>query len=300
MNQYDNLDYDGVDRSKGVVVGYEEKKVTKKINCNEDAPFQMIFLTGCTRSENTPPPSGSGGTQGTGSSSGIGNDPGNSGGQGQGGSMARFALNYKDQILYCVSDQSLKVVNVSQHLQPEYSKEVRIGNDIETIFPYRENLFIGSQSGVYIYDISNPQSPQRVSRYRHVTSCDPVVAQGNYAYATLRTSSRCGGGRNVLDVIDISNISNPVRYRTYAMQEPYGLAIDGQLLFVCDKGLDVYDAEKLRDGSGSALIKKYGNISGYDVIANRKLLILTGNDGLYQYDYSDIDNIKLLSKMPVQ
>jgi hypothetical protein len=76
------------------------------------------------------------------------------------------------------------------------------------------------------------------------------------------------------------------------MEEPYGLGIDGNLLFVCDKGLKVYNAN---DPLNLSLIKKF-DISAYDVIPNNGNLMVTASDGLYQYKYENTD-IRLLSKI---
>ena len=37
----------------------------------------------------------------------------------------------------------------------------------------------------------------------------------------------------------------------------------------------------------------------YDVIANNNNAIVIAKDGLYQYDYSNINNIRLLSKVSI-
>ena len=42
------------------------------------------------------------------------------------------------------------------------------------------------------------------------------------------------------------------------------------------------------------------NIHSYDVIPFRNVAIVVGSDGLYQYDYSDPKNLKLLSKIAVE
>src|SRR5690606_21363599 len=82
---------------------------------------------------------------------------------------------------------------------------VSIGFDVETIFPYGEKLFIGSASAMYIYDISDPKNPARQGTVSHIRACDPVVADGNYAYVTLRNNnSGCGGSQNILNIYDIS------------------------------------------------------------------------------------------------
>ena len=56
--------------------------------------------------------------------------------------------------------------------------EIRISENIETVFIAREHLFIGSMTGMYIYSLVDPVNPEFVSTYWHVTSCDPVVVEG--------------------------------------------------------------------------------------------------------------------------
>jgi hypothetical protein len=41
------------------------------------------------------------------------------------------------------------------------------------------------------------------------------------------------------------------------------------------------------------------DLTSYDVIVRNNRLIVTGNKGLFQYQYDDQDNIELLSKIPV-
>ena len=54
-------------------------------------------------------------------------------------------------------------------------------------------LFIGSQTGMFIYNLSNPDNPVQDGQFNHVRSCDPVIADEKYAYVTLRSGScqRC-------------------------------------------------------------------------------------------------------------
>jgi hypothetical protein len=116
--------------------------------------------------------------------------------------------------------------------------------DIETIFPYKTNLFIGSSSGMHILDISSPESPAKVSTYVHIRSCDPVVVDDKYAYVTLRSGTACQGFTNQLEVIDITDLKAPELLKTYPMTNPHGLGIDKSTLFICDgrDGLKAFDA----------------------------------------------------------
>ena len=104
-------------------------------------------------------------------------------------------------------------------------------------------LYLGSTNGMYIYSLSNPSNPVYISEFVHWEGCDPVVVDGDYAYLTLRGGNLCGQEESVLEVIDVSNKSNPQLVESYTLENPYGLGIKEDLLFVCDgtAGLKVFD-----------------------------------------------------------
>ena len=47
------------------------------------------------------------------------------------------------------------------------------------------------------------------------------------------------------------------------------------------------------------MLKNYTNLKAYDVIPYNNILIMIAQDGIYQYDYADLQNIRLLSKIPI-
>lgn len=222
-------------------------------------------------------------------------------GAGVGGSMARFTV--AGDMLYTVNNTSLQLYSIANSANPVKGNNIGLGFGVETIFPYGQNLFIGTQTGVYIFDITQPASPKKLALYQHIMSCDPVVAQGNLAFSTLRSGTACrnGGtvGANVLDVIDFTNPSAPKLLKSYPMQNPHGLGVDGNLLFVSegDYGLKVLD---ITDPLNAKEIAWFKEIRTYDVIPNQKVLIVTGPDGLFQYSYANPKEITLLSKLPIE
>lgn len=227
----------------------------------------------------------------------VNNSPSTSG---VGGSMARFTLinNY----LYIVDSYTLQAYNVSTAAEPALASSQSIGWDIETIFPFQGYLMVGAQSGMYIYNTqSNPAQPSYTATYSHIRSCDPVVAEGNRAYVTLRSGTPCQGFTNQLDVLDITNITAPTLLKSYPMTNPHGLGIDNGILFICDgdDGLKIYNAADATTIDQNQ-IKHYAGINAFDVIPYDDILLMIGDDGLYQYNYSDLQNIKLLSKIPIQ
>ena len=216
---------------------------------------------------------------------------------GVGGSMARFTV--VNDYLYGVSQSSLNVISIADAADPVFNNKVNLGGGIETIFPFKNRLFIGSVSGMFIYDISNPTIPVRQGAFSHVRSCDPVIADDHNAFVTLRSGTACQGFTNQLDVLDISNINAPSLIKSYPMINPHGLAKDESILIICDGkgGLKFYNSSNT---SNINLLKTISDIEAYDVIAQNKWALVVAKDGLYQYDYSSTSNIKLLSKLTIR
>lgn len=216
---------------------------------------------------------------------------------GTGGSMAGFTI--VNDYLYTVGSSSLYCLNISNPANPQQTAVQNMGWGIETIYPFQNKLFIGSRTGMFIYDISNPASPAAQGQFSHVRVCDPVIADGDYAYVTLRGgNSFCGGNLNELDVLDVTNLASPQLKKTYSLSNPYGLAKDGKLLFICDgiEGLKLYDASS---PSNIRLIKQISGLQTYDVIAVNGHAVVVATDGLYQYAYSPSGNMVPLSKLSV-
>ncbi|MEA5140357.1 LVIVD repeat-containing protein [Arcicella rigui] len=220
---------------------------------------------------------------------------------GKSGSTARFAI--VDDNLYAVTQDEMKLFNLSTPEKPTKDASIKLGFGIETIFPYKDKLFLGTTTGMQIWENSNPKAPTYLSRLDHVRACDPVVVENDIAYVTLRSVSnfsRCGAAiANQLDVIDVSNPAVPTLKKTYQMDSPYGLGIDKNQLFICEgtNGLKTFNAT---DPMNITQVQQFKEMDTFDVIPLNGVLMLIGKDGLYQYDYSNPNNLKLLSKMLVK
>ncbi len=260
----------------GIVVDWEEKWQTETISCDE-LERRPFYQEDAFSPSASPSPL---------STTGIG------------GSLARFAI--QNQFLYTLNQSQLLLFDLSKPEKPSASHKVELAWDIETIFPYRDKLFIGSQTGMHILDNSNPGNPVWLSTYQHVRSCDPVVVQDDFAYVTLRSGNICPGETNVLELIDISDLSQPQLVKSFAMENPHGLGVDGNALFVCEGefGLKAFESDDPRT-IGNYLKSHLTQVPAFDVIPLGKILLVIGEQGLYQYDYSDPANLKLLSKIPI-
>ncbi len=216
---------------------------------------------------------------------------------GQGGSLARFTIvgNY----LYAVDKQNLKVFDVSASSKPVFVRTVPVGFEIETIYPFKDKLFIGSTTVVHIFSIADPAFPEKLSVAVSPTvirRCDPVVAKDSVAFATLRANGPCGGTGSILAVYDIKDILHPVQKAQYSVVEPYGLGYSGNVLYVCDRfnGLMVFD---ITDPFKPVLIKSIAALQPVDVIPYNNVLIVWTTTGMSLYDITNKQNPQLLTQI---
>ncbi|MDW3195368.1 MAG: hypothetical protein R8G66_23530 [Cytophagales bacterium] len=212
----------------------------------------------------------------------IANQASGTPGAGVGGSLAKFTI--YDDYLYTIDWTDMRLFDLSDQTTPEKTETIPLGWGIETIYPYGDKLFLGAQNGMHIYDNSNPASPEWLSTYDHVNSCDPVVVQGDWAYVTLRSGNVCQGFTNQLDVVNISDLTNPFLHQTYQMENPHGLGIDDDCLFITEgaNGMKFMDASNL---DGITLVDEIRDIHTIDVIALNDILMVIGEDGFHQYSY---------------
>ena len=215
---------------------------------------------------------------------------------GTGGSTARFAI--QGNYLYIVDRSNLKVFNIADLANPVLKNTVPVGFEIETIYPFKDKLFIGSTSMVHIFSVENPESPEKLSTAispEVIRRCDPVVAKDSVAYATLRTNGMCGGTQSILAAYDIKEITKPVQKATYPVSEPYGLGYADTALYVCDRsGLNVFNIKKAFDPQ---FIKTITDGWFMDVIPYNNTLICQVQDGLSLYDISKRLDPKLITKI---
>ena len=275
------------DATRGYLVGYSQEKVS--VPCNSPISYyegEKFFLSESVfLSDNS-----NFGSSASGTSVSV---P-----AGIGGSQARFTL--YNNYLYAVDNRDLRTFNIETLANPYLVSTTTVGWNIETIFPYKDKLFIGSATGMFIYDNAVPTAPKFLSQFTHARACDPVYATDTRAYVTLHQGTNCGGSVDALDVIDISNLSAPKLLRSYSMYSPKGLAVTNNKLYLCDDGLKVFDISNDLTIDDHKLSHLKG-FDSYDVIhlASKNVLLVVGKDGLYQYDSSNPSDLKQLSKIGV-
>lgn len=219
-----------------------------------------------------------------------------SNGTGQGGSLARFTIvgNY----LYTVDGRYLNVFDISNQSSMTYKNKVQIGFDIEAIYPFKDKLFIASNSAMFIYNISNPEVPVQEAQAQHLTGCDPIVANDSVAYLTIHGGNRCGSQINQLQVYNVKLINSPLFIKSINLTNPFGLGMHQNHLYVCDNGtgLRVFDISNPYNPVAKTILsgENFVDVIIYPTLTSETLLVCMLTDGVAYYDISDPSNIKKL------
>lgn len=205
---------------------------------------------------------------------------------GTGGSYAKFQIN--NNALYTIDSYQLNVFNITNPETTFFDKSVNLntwinGGIFETLFIQKETLFVGATSGMYTVDASDEFNPNFVGGFSHATACDPVVVFGNTAYITVRGGSSCGAIEDQVNVIDVTDITNPTLLSTTLLNQPYGLGIRNGVLYICcgTNGLKVYNAAS----SSNLILENTYNEDVRDVIPLNSHLIVVGTNKIIQYNY---------------
>ena len=264
---YDYTQYESIDDSRGIVTGWEVEIRQEPL---ED---QILYL----RLEDTAIAETTSSDQANGFNE-----------VSTAGSMTRFLP--IDRYLYTINFNELVLFSIGDNYQPSRFARLDTGTQAETLFQLNDLLFVGSTTGMLMYDVTSPDNPNYLNSIEHFRSCDPVVADENYAYVTLRGGTNCFTETNELQIIDIRTPEELSLVARQVMFNPHGLAIHQDYLLVCDgsAGLKVLDVSNREQPE----ILSTDNIPfAYDIIVDFPNALVVGEGVLYQYDLSNLPEI---------
>jgi len=201
---------------------------------------------------------------------------------GRGGSTARMTI--VGDYMYAVVDRRIQVFDISIPNAPNPLNRVSFDFEINSLFPYNNYLLAATDSSIHIIDNSEPTSPRYISEVFLISGSNPVVAADGIAYVS-QSSSSIYNSIDQMEILDIEDITSPVSVNTITMQNPSGLAIEGNRLFVCDDiaGIKMFD---LSEKTMPDLLRGVTGVNCNDVIALEGILYAITNDALLQYNYN--------------
>ncbi len=118
-------------------------------------------------------------------------------------SMSRFTI-YNDN-LYAVINNEMNIFDLKSDVPKKATKNIYLGWNVETIFSYKDNMFLGTPTGMLIYSVKDPLKPEYQSSFQHIFGCDPLVVEDDIAYVTVHSGSACGQNSNELIIINLSS-----------------------------------------------------------------------------------------------
>jgi hypothetical protein len=198
------------------------------------------------------------------------------------GSLARFITvgNY----LYTVDVTNLKTYDITNPATPILKNSTNVGFGIETILPYNNKLFIGSNANMFIYSIADPATPTKLSQVTYfVRGRDPIIVKDTIAYSTLRFF-----GSGTLSIINVKNELAPLTVNNLPLNNPYGLGIKDSALYICEGnlGLKIFSTHRPTQPYFKKLLSN--NETFYDVIIENNLLFCYIKGGIGMYDITNI------------
>ncbi len=156
-----NYPFKTIDKSKGVVTSWIVEEITEDVT-NSNPSWIDCFNCEVSFIETN--------------STFDGGGPSAGGSTGVSGSISLFTI--IDDYLYIVENgRLLHPFNISNPGLPSVNDPVVVWGNVETLFPYNGYIFMGTPSGMIIYETSNPTVPTYVSSLSHARGCDPVVVQ---------------------------------------------------------------------------------------------------------------------------
>lgn len=210
------------------------------------------------------------------------------------GSMARFLP--VDNFLYTINGNELLLFQIGGNYQPIAWGRMDTQTQAETLYHLNDFLFVGSTTGMLLYDVTIPGNPEYLSRIEHFRSCDPVVADENYAYVTLRGGTNCFTDLNELQIISLDNPRELEITARHVLFNPHGLAIKGDHLIVCDgtAGLKVLNVS---DRESPEVVTTFQIDFAYDIIIDYPTAMVVGESKLYQFDVSNLPELTKISEI---
>ena len=290
LNRISNVINESLVIGDSILTGYEHYEGFYEVPCDQEIFFFEDFQ-------------GGGGPfilNTTAGGDGISGDIRNSGVlTGIAGSLAKFIVSRGH--LYTLENHILNAFSLADPENPFKVFTTHVAG-VETIFPMGKYLFLGTRFGMEIYDIENPSLPVRVSTYNHWKSCDPVFVYGDLVFVTLSSGNLCQNGVNELQVLDISNLFEPRLLYTFPMDNPKGLSVFNDKLWLCESeyGLKVFSISQL-DKIDENLLDHEEDYHSIDIITlNDDHSILMTAEGIYQLKWNGDEfqgNVVELSKL---
>jgi len=189
----------------------------------------------------------------------------------------------RDDLLFVADHhQGMEILNISDLNNIMKLTNVPVSEDTASIDITNDLAYISAYEGLYIYNISDPYSPQIVGTYYSTNPYGYLKIFNNYALISTPSG---------IEVLDISNPTNPVKVGKIGdWGQIRHFQIVGNILYGAnmDRGVEIYDISNLQR---SKLLGRFhdGGKPAYIHVIDHIAFVADYEDGL---EIIDFDNNK--------
>lgn len=220
---------------------------------------------------------------------------------------------YKESVnigdfLYQIEGDILSTFDISDPNKIILIDENRLTARVESFISFGGVLFIGAGGSLISYKIANNGKPTRdnivgvMTFSPEQTECDLLVIDNDLAFVALldhnKPNNICSrlNDNNTIQVYNIETLSSPILLSFLALTDLKDIGSDATLLFVSDgsNGFKIFDKS---DPKNLVELYHFTDFVTNDVVINDGMLIVAGPTELRQYDYTDISDIREISRI---
>lgn len=165
------------------------------------------------------------------------------------------ALCMEGNTLYCGAANTLYALDTTDPLHPKVLSKASISGLIRQITVQNGYVFAACrESGVWIFDVSNPSEISVVTRYDPVELSTGIEVAGDVLFLGTR--------QNGVECVDISDIKNPTHIRIEKTEESQSVTYRDGILYSGEWGMHCISVIDAKDMSKLRTLKKV-NLQGY-------------------------------------
>ena len=204
-----------------------------------------------------------------------------------------------DSYVYVAVDSGIHILDFTEGVGYYETKPVTS----QSITGINNYLFLGTDFGLFIFDISNPQKPVLAGRYdRNLSIYSISVISNEYLYLTGHLKNTPAEEDYRFHIVDISDKSNPVAAKKYKKEIiPRAMQITDNTGYALSStsSKSMISVVDLSDPKNPVLIREYQeNMSYYELYILNQYLLQASDKGILSVDISDLDKYVPIKGLP--
>jgi hypothetical protein len=139
-----------------------------------------------------------------------------------------YDVHVDGNIAYLTNNQGVDILDISDISNPKKISTIHIQDGAFGIYVEGDVAYIAGETGLTITDVGDPEHPEIIGSFYDGGVNRNVRIRGSYAYVTDYEDG--------LEIVDISDLSNPVMVGRYSLGDTRGVEVAGDIAYVTSPG----------------------------------------------------------------